>query len=58
MEFSAVVLHSLVSVKKKNAFAGLQKQEFFEDKDLKKKGFTYGKIYTYENRRPCQACPV
>ena len=29
MEFSAVVLHSLVSVKKKNAFAGLQKQEFF-----------------------------
>mgnify|MGYP004536723259 FL=1 len=29
MKFSAVVLHSLVNVKKKNAFAGLQKQEFF-----------------------------
>ena len=29
MKFSAVVLHSLVSVKKKNVFAGLQKQEFF-----------------------------
>mgnify|MGYP000541446032 CR=1 FL=1 len=37
--------------KKKNVFAGQQKQKFFfEDKDLKKKGFIYGKIYTYENR--------
>jgi hypothetical protein len=36
MKFSAVVLHSFVSVKRKMSLQGCRNRNFFEDKDLKK----------------------